>query len=146
MLDADLAGIYGVTTKRLNEQVRRNLQRFPEDFAFRLTEEESRALRSQSATSKEGRGGRRHKPMVFTEHGALMLASVLNSPVAVDASIQVVRAFIRLRGFLATHAELARKLEELERRYDAQFGVVFQAIRQLMAPPDPERRRVGFQP
>ncbi len=145
MLDSDLAEVYQVSTKRLNEQVKRNRERFPEDFMFQLTHEETETLRSQSATSNSGRGGRRYRPHAFTEHGAVMLASVLNSPVAVQASIQVVRAFIRLREILATHRELARKLVDLEQRYDKQFKVVFEAIRELMAPPKKERKRIGFQ-
>jgi len=145
MLDADLAMLYGVSTKRLNEQVRRNLSRFPEDFAFRLTQDEVTRLRSQTATSKTGRGGRRYAPTAFTEHGAVMLASVLNSPVAVHASIQVVRAFIQLRALMATHADLALRLDALERRYDHRFQVVFDAIRRLIQPPEsPERPRIGF--
>jgi hypothetical protein len=143
MLDADLAEVYGVTTKRLNEQVRRNRDRFPEDFMFQLSDAEFTDLRSQFATSSWG--GRRYPPFAFSEHGALMLASVLNSPIAVDASIQVVRAFVRLREFLATHKDLSRKLAELEKKYDHQFQVVFDAIRQLMEPsPDKPKRRIGF--
>lgn len=145
MLDTDLAALYGVSTKRLNEQVRRNRARFPDDFAFRLTGDEARALRSQVATSNPGRGGRRYAPIAFTEHGAVMLASVLNSPLAVHVSIQVVRAFVQLRGLLTTHAELARRLDELERRYDHRFQVVFAAIRRLMQGDEPpERPRIGF--
>ena len=145
MLDSDLAALYQVTTKRMNEQVKRNRRRFPEDFMFQLASEEAQALRSQFATSNRGRGGRRYRPYVFTEHGAVMLASVLNSPAAIESSIQVVRAFIRLREILSTHKELARKLAELEQKYDLQFKVVFDAIRELMAPPDPKQRRIGFQ-
>jgi len=146
MLDADLALLYGVTTKRLNEAVKRNLGRFPGDFMFRLTAEETANLRSQIATSSSGWGGHRYLPRVFTEHGAVMLASVLNSPIAVAASIQVVRAFVQLRGMLTAHAELARKLADLERKYDAQFRVVFDAIRELMEPlPPQEHKRIGFQ-
>jgi hypothetical protein len=145
MLDADLATLYGVSTKRLNEQVRRNRPRFPDDFAFRLTADEARSLRSQIATSRAGHGGRRYAPMAFTEHGAVMLASVLNSPVAVHVSIQVVRAFVQLRSLLASHADLALRLDELERRYDRRFQVVFDAIRRLMQLPEsPERPRIGF--
>ncbi|MEK6768187.1 MAG: ORF6N domain-containing protein [Gemmatimonadota bacterium] len=144
MLDADLAVLYGVTTKRLNEQVRRNSGRFPDDFAFRLTVHEAASLRSQFATSKPGRGGRRYAPLAFTEHGAVMLASVLNSPTAVRTSVQIVRAFVRIRLMLASNAELARKLEDLERRYDSQFRVVFRAIRDLMAPVEPRPKRIGF--
>ena len=145
MLDSDLAELYGVTTKRLNEQVRRNRERFPSDFMFRLEIHEVAILRSQFATSRL-HGGRRHQPLAFTEHGALMLASVLNSPVAVEASIHVVRAFVRLRALLATHVELAHKIKDLETRYDTQFKVVFQAIEELMAGDEMERPQIGFQP
>src|SRR6266481_6745027 len=118
MLDSDLARIYGVTTHRLNEQFKRNVVRFPEDFAFRLTPEEYEALRSQIAISKS-RGGRRYLPWVFTEHGALMLASVLNSPIAVQASVRVMRAFVRLREMVAGNAQLAARLKDLEQRLDS---------------------------
>lgn len=144
MLDSDLATLYGVSTKRLTEQVKRNLARFPEDFGFRLTPEEILSLRSQIATSNVTRGGRRYSPMVFTEHGAVMLASVLKSRAAVETSIRVVRAFVQLRGALVAHADLARKLTALEARYDKQFRVVFDAIRELMAPIAPPRKRIGF--
>jgi hypothetical protein len=147
MLDADLAEIYRVTTKRLNELVKRNHSRFPEDFMFRLTAQEVGELnRSQIATGSQKHRDPRFPPYAFTEHGVVMLASVLNSTVAVEASIQVVRAFIRIRTILAAHKELARKLEELERKYDARFKVVFEAIRQLMRPelPEPSRRPIGI--
>jgi len=144
MLDEDLATLYGVTTKRLNQQVNRNIERFPQDFMFQLTFQEFTRLRLQFATAKTGRGGRRTPPYAFTEHGAVMLASVLNSPTAVQASIEVVRAFIRLRELLSSHVELARKLATLEKKYDAQFKVVFDAIRQLMEPPQQKRRGIGF--
>ena len=144
MLDEDLALIYGVSTKRLNEQVKRNRPRFPEDFMFRLTAEETSLLKSQFATSSAGHSGRRKLPYAFTGHGAVMLASVLNTPVAVQASIQVVRAFIRLRQILAEHRELARRLDALEKKYDGQFRVVFDAIRRLMAPPEHRRKQIGF--
>jgi hypothetical protein len=146
MLDNDLATLYGVSTKRLNEQVRRNLKRFPPDFMIRLTLDEAAEIirsRSQFATLKRGQNIK-YAPYAFTEHGAVMLASVLNSPTAIDASIQVVRVFIRLREMLATHKELAQKLEQLEKKYDAQFRVVFDAIRKLMEPPSVSRRRIGF--
>lgn len=142
ILDSDIATLYGVPTKRLNEQVSRNRDRFPEDFMFQLTEEEFANLKSQNATSSWG--GRRTLPYAFTEHGVVMLASVLNSPIAVSASIQVVRAFVRLRELLATHKDLAQKLEELEKKYDRKFSVVFEAIRQLMEPPKARRRRIGY--
>ncbi len=146
MLDSDLAELYGVTTKRLNEQVRRNLSRFPEDFIFQLTESETHLLRSQFATSKEGRGGRRYLPYAFTEQGVAMLSSVLNSERAIKVNIEIMRAFVRLRQILASNKELAKRLDELEQKYDAQFKIVFDAIRQLMAPPEPERpkKRIGF--
>jgi len=143
MLDVHLASIYGVPPKRLNEQVRRNLARFPADFAFQLTAEEFGNLRSQIVTSN-GHGGRRHLPWAFTEFGAIMLASVLNSPVAVAASIAVVRAFVRLREIAITHREFAKKLEELEKTVDGhskELKIVFEALRQIMAPPT---RAIGF--
>jgi hypothetical protein len=145
MLDSDLARLYGVTTKRLNQQCRRNLNRFPEDFAFQLTADEAARLRSQIATSKRGRQGRRYLPLAFTEHGAVMLASVLNSPVAVQASIQMVRAFIQLRALANSHVELARKLSQMEQKYDSRFKEVFDAIRQLTNLPDSDTpKQIGF--
>lgn len=147
MLDSDLAEVYGVTTKRLNEQVHRNLDRFPEDFMFRLTAEEVDSLRSQNATSNIGRGGRRSLPYVFTEHGAVMLASVLNSPQAVEASIFVVRALIRMREMLGAHKELAAKIADLDRRvgqHDESIRSLVHAIRQLMAPVEGKTKRIGF--
>lgn len=149
MLDEDLARIYGVTTARLNEQVKRNRERFPSDFMFQLTENEYSFLMSQIAISKkDGRGGRRNLPYVFTEHGTVMLASVLNSPQAVHASIQVVKAFVRLRELLLANKDLAKKLDSLEQKYDKQFAVVFDAIRKLMAPPPSkpmiERKKMGY--
>ena len=145
MLDSDLAELYGVPTRRLNEQVRRNCSRFPRDFMFQLTTEETTALRSQIATSKTGRGGRRYAPLVFTEHGVAMLSSVLNSERAIQVNIAIMRAFVQLREMLATHKNLAKKLDALEKKYDAQFRVVFDAIRELMAPPPvPKRHRIGF--
>jgi hypothetical protein len=162
MLDQDLAELYGVETKRFNEQVRRNSERFPEDFMFQLTAEEfanlrsqfdTSSLRSQIATSNNpvgtpaGRGGRRHLPYAFTEHGAIMAASVLNSPRAVETSVQVVRAFVRLRQMLSSNAELSRKLATLEKKYDIQFKAVFEAIRELMTPMEPRKKRpIGFAP
>ena len=147
MLDSDLAAIYGVTTKRLNEQLRRNRSRFPSDFAFQLTAEELTNLRSQIATSSF-HGGRRYRPWVFTEHGALMLASVLNSEIAVQASVRVVRAFLRLREMVAANAQLAAKLKELERRLDSHdqgIANLFAALKQLVGPSEPPKRReIGF--
>ncbi|SRR6266446_1430167 len=147
MLDSDLARIYGVPTTRLNQQFKRNRGRFPEDFAFQLTGEEFAALISQIAISKRGRGGRRTLPWVFTEHGALMLASVLNSPTAVEASVRVVRAFVRMREMLSLHRELAQKLFALEQRLDGHDEAVqklFEAIRQLLEPPASPHREIGF--
>lgn len=146
MLDADLAQIYEVPTRRLNEQVRRNEGRFPADFMFRLTPAEARNLKSHFATSSLSWGGRRKLPCVFTEHGAIMLAAVLNSPAAVRASIAVVRAFVRLRELLASNKDLARRLDDLETKYDSQFKSVFDAIRELMAPPTEPPPKIGFRP
>ncbi len=156
MLDADLAALYGVTTKRLNEQVKRNLDRFPDDFVFQLTKQELAVLRSQFATSSSAArlawGGRRYAPNAFTEHGALMAAMVLNSPRATEVSIYVVRAFVQLRDTLVAHKELAKRLDELEARierklstHDQAIGGILDAIRQLMAPPEPKKKRsIGF--
>lgn len=144
LLDSDLAKIYGVTTKRLNEQVKRNRSRFPSDFMFQLVEKEVEVLRSQFATSRKKHGGRRYLPYVFTEHGSLMLANVINSPIAVEASIQVVRAFIQLRRMILSHVELSRKIDDLETKYDSQFQTVFNAIRQLMILPEKPRRKIGI--
>ena len=148
ILDADLAELYGVPVKRLNEQVKRNQERFPADFMFRLSPEESESLRSQSATSKTGRGGRRYAPYAFTEHGAIMAATVLNSERAVEMSVFVVRAFVRLREMLATNQQLASKIDELEQRldtHDASIQELIEAIRELMAPEPASGRRIGFQ-
>jgi hypothetical protein len=145
MLDSDLAELYGVPTKRLNEQVRRNLARFPADFMFQLTEAEAKSLRSQLATSNKGRGGRRYAPLVFTEQGVAMLSTVLNSERAIQVNIEIMRAFVRLREMIASNKELARRLNELEKKYDRQFKVVFDAIRELMAPTKTPIRRIGFQ-
>jgi phage regulator Rha-like protein len=144
LLDVHLASLYGVTTKRLNEQVRRNRARFPEDFMFQLTSEEVASLRSQFATSNRGRGGRRYAPYAFTEQGVAMLSTVLNSERAIQVNIEIMRAFVRLREILASNAELARKMDALEKKYDSQFKVVFDAIRQLMAPPEAKKRKIGF--
>jgi hypothetical protein len=146
MLDASLAGLYKVTTKALNQAVKRNLGRFPGDFMFQLTAGEATLLRSQSVTLKTGRGRhRKYQPYAFTEQGVAMLSSVLRSERAVLVNVEIMRAFVRLRRMLETHADLARKLAALERKYDAQFKSVFDAIRELMAPPVPKpRRRIGF--
>ena len=147
MVAVDLATLYGVSPKRLNEQVKRNHARFPDDFMFQLTLEEARTLlgsRSQCATLKRG-WNIKYAPYAFTEHGAVMVAAVLNSSVAIDASIQVVRAFVRLRAMVAVHEELGQTLEALERKFDHQFRVVFEAIRQLTAPVSKSAAsRIGF--
>lgn len=145
LLDADLAKIYGVTVKRLNEQVKRNRNRFPSDFMFQLTKQEVIDLKSQNATSSSGWGGRRTRPYAFTEHGAIMLANVLQSKVAVKASIHVVRAFVHLREMAVAHADLLRKITAMEKKYDSQFKVVFDAIRQLMLPTGQGGKPIGFQ-
>ncbi len=152
MLDADLAAVYGVTTKALNQAVKRNRDRFPEGFIFQLTPDEYVALRSQFVTSNEkpGRGGRRHLPFAFTEHGAVMLAALLKSRRAVDVSVFVVKAFIRMRRMLADQRRFGLKLDEIESKlgvYDQNFRVVFDAIRKLMDKPKPEPqppRKIGF--
>jgi hypothetical protein len=143
VLDADLAEIYGVQTRALNQAVRRNLDRFPDDFMFQLTASEKREV----VTNCDHLSRLRYSPTLpraFTEHGALMVASVLNSPRAVEISLYVVRAFVRLREMAASNRDLARKLAALESKYDAQFKTVFAAIRQLMTPSEPKRRGIGF--
>ncbi|MDO8292860.1 MAG: ORF6N domain-containing protein [Gallionella sp.] len=160
LLDSDLAALYDVPTKRFNEQVKRNLERFPADFMFQLTEEEWDSLRSQIATLKPGRGQhRKYMPYAFTEHGAIMAATILNSPRATEVSVYVVRAFVRLREVLASNVELAKRLDDLERTTEAlamqhdtfarntrvQLKQVFDAIRELMTPPEPTKKRpIGF--
>jgi len=147
MLDADLAELSGVPTKRFNEQVKRNFDRFPADFMFQLADEEYAALRSQIATSNTGRGGRRYAPYVFTEHGAIMAATILNSPKAVEMSVFVVRAFVQLREMISTHKELAAKLDELDRKvssHDQAIAGLIDAIRQLMTSPAQKKRGIGF--
>ncbi len=145
MLDADLARLYGVETKVLLQTVKRNAERFPEDFAFQVDNQEFENLRSQIVTSN--RGGRRYLPYAFTEQGVAMLSSVLRSTRAVQVNIEIMRTFVRLRQMLASNVELAKKLADLERKYDAQFKVVFDAIRELMTPPVPKQKRpIGFAP
>jgi len=146
ILDSTLSKIYGVTVKRLNEQVRRNADRFPSDFMFTLTYQEVAILRSQFATLKKTGSGthRKYLPSAFTEHGAIMLANVLHSPTAVQASIQVVRAFVRLKEMVATHQNLLRKINAMEKQYDAQFKIVFDAVRSLMSSPVKPTRTIGF--
>jgi len=136
MLDADLAELYGVTVKRLNEQVKRNPKRFPQDFMFQMTKEEFESLRSHFSTLKQGRGRhRKYLPYAFTEQGVAMLSSVLNSERAIEVNVQIMRAFVKLREMLASNKELARKLDVLEKKYNSHFKIVFDAIRQLMEPP-----------
>jgi hypothetical protein len=145
MLDFDLAALYQVTTKVLNQAVRRNRERFPEDFMFQLTPKESAELdRSQIVTGSQKHRDPRFRPYAFTEQGVAMLSSVLRSKRAALVNVAIMRAFVKLRQLLASHADLARKLEDLERKYDTQFKVVFDAIRQLMTPPEPKRKQIGF--
>jgi ORF6N domain len=153
MLDADLAELYEVETRELNQAVRRNAERFPEDFVFQLTLREAEGLRanldstpsrSQFVISKPGRGGRRYRPYAFTEQGVAMLSSVLRSQRAVQVNIAIMRAFVKLREILASNRDLAGRLDELEKKYDRQFKVVFDAIRELMRPTERPRRRIGF--
>ena len=151
MLDSDLAELYGVETKALKRAVRRNLLRFPEDFVFELSAEESENLRYQSGTSSLGsprgrskHGGRRYAPFVFTEQGVAMLSSVLTSKRAIMVNVEIMRTFVRLRRQLAANTALARKLDELERKYDGQFRVVFDALRELMKPPPKTGGPIGF--
>jgi uncharacterized protein YjcR len=161
ILDRDLAGLYGVSTKRLNEQVRRNIKRFPEDFMFQLTRKEAEVLRSQNATLKKGellrsqnatskRGGTRYLPYLFTEQGVAMLSSVLKSDSAIAVNIAIMRTFVRLRKIISTHKELAEKLKDLERKiekHDREIIAIFEAIRRLMEPiPKKERAGIGFHP
>ncbi len=148
MLDADLAELYGVKTKILNKAVKRNLDRFPEDFMFQLNNQELESLRFQIGTSRIGHGGTRYLPYAFTEQGVAMLSGVLTSPRAIKVNIEIMRAFIRLRQLLGTHKELARKLAELEqhlRHHDEQILAIFDAIRQLMAAPEKHPKKIGFQ-
>jgi hypothetical protein len=154
LLDVELAALYATSTKRFNEQVRRNKARFPADFMFQLTADEQNGLRSHFATSNgtsTGRGGRRYLPYAFTEHGAIMAATILNSPRAVEMSVYVVRAFVKLRELLGSNKELARKLAQLERslitldlKTQRQFKEVYDAIRDLMESPAPKQRPIGF--
>jgi len=142
MLDRDIAELYGVETKRLKEQVRRNIERFPEDFMFELTIGEINNLRSQFATSSWG--GARYRPMAFTEHGVLMLSSVLRSERAVQVNIQIMRTFTQLRKMLATHEDLRKRIESMEKKYDQQFKVVFEAIKQLLVDERKPKKKIGY--
>jgi hypothetical protein len=143
MLSTDLAELYGVVPKVLVQAVKRNKERFPKDFMFQLTRTEVANLKSQIVTSSWG-GARRATPYAFTEQGVAMLSSVLRSPRAVQVNIAIMRAFVKLREIIASHRDLARRLEEMESKYDSQFKIVFDAIRELMKPPEKPRRRIGF--
>ena len=144
LLDRDIAGLYGVETKVLKQAVRRNIKRFPGDFMFELTKEEFENWRSQIVTSKSDKMGLRHKPMAFTEQGVAMLSSVLHSERAIEVNIAIMRAFVKLREMLAAHKDLKRKLAALEKKYDDQFKIVFEAISELMAPPEKPKKKIGF--
>ena len=144
MLDSDLALLYGVPTFRLNEAVKRNRKRFPEDFMFQLTQKEFKNLISQFAISSWG--GRRKRPYAFTEHGILMLSSVLNSERAVEVNIQIMRTFTKLRQLMLKHSDLRRKIEDMEKKYDTQFQIVFKAIKELLEPPKKRKELIGFRP
>jgi phage regulator Rha-like protein len=143
MLDSDLAGLYDVEVKQLKRQVRRNMDRFPEDFMIQLTKEEYASLRSHFGTLKRGAHSK-YPPYAFTEQGVAMLSTVLNSERAVQVNIEIMRTFVKLRQMLAANANLSRKLNALEKKYDTQFRAVFDAIRELMKPPEPKRRKIGF--
>lgn len=145
MLDADLALLYGVTTKNLNKAVKRNANRFPSDFMIRLKPKEVEILRFQSGTSStKTHGGRRYLPYAFTEHGVAMLSSVLNSDRAIQVNIAIMRAFLQVRAMLATHEDLRRKISEMEKRYDSKFHAVFATLRQMLETPIPPKRHIGF--
>jgi hypothetical protein len=162
MLDADLAMLYGVQTRALTQALKRNRQRFPDDFVFELTNEEFARLRSQIVISKPttagtpsrlrsqiviskvGRGGRRYRPFAFTEQGVAMLSSVLRSSRAVEVNIAIMRTFVQLRQLMDANSDLARNINALEKKYDEQFAVVFEAIKQLIAPPEPPKKQIGF--
>ena len=144
MLDADLARLYGVATKNLNKAVKRNAARFPSDFMFQLSSKELNILRVQTGTSKRGQGGRRYAPYAFTEQGIAMLSSVLRSSRAVQVNVAIMRTFVRLREMLTTHEELRRKIDAMEKRYDARFQAVFETIRQMLETPIPAKKPIGF--
>src|SRR5437899_2853539 len=144
MLDADLAELYGVETRALLQAVSRNQKRFPEDFMFQMSKEEYELLRSQIVISKKGRGGRRYLPYVFTEQGVAMLSSVLRSERAVQVNIEIMRAFVRLREMLTSNEALRRKIEEMEKRYDTRFQIVFAAIKDMLEAPQKPKRSIGF--
>jgi phage regulator Rha-like protein len=148
ILDSDLAELYGVTVKQLNQQIKRNRERFPTDFMFQLTAKENQILRSQIVTSSKKHGGRRYPPYAFTEHGAIMAATVLNSKQAIEMSVFVVRAFVRMREMLAKNRQLAAKINELDQRlktHDTAIQDIIEAIKELMVPEGPSKRKIGFQ-
>lgn len=144
MIDSALAMLYQVETKNLNKAVKRNIERFPENFMFQLTQKETDALRFQIGTSRSGSGGRRYLPYVFTQEGIAMLSSVLNSERAIHINIQIMRAFVKLRELMASHIELRNKIEHMEKKYDYQFKIVFDAIKRLLEPPEKLKRPIGF--
>jgi len=146
MLDSDLAELYEVETRALVQAVKRNIGRFPPDFMFQLNNQEVTSLRSQIVISKSGKGGRRYVPYVFTEQGVAMLSSVLNNERAILVNIAIMRAFVKLRDMISSHKDMAKRLDELEEKYDAQFKVVFDAIRQLMTPPETGKKKIEFRP
>ncbi len=146
MLDRDLAALYGVETKVLKQAVRRHLDRFPKDFMFLLNRTALKTWRSQVVTSNSDRMGLRHPPMAFTEHGTLMLSSVLNSRRAIRVNIEIMRAFVKLRQMLASNTDLVHRLDDLEAKYDGQFRIVFTAIRRIIAPTPSKRKQIGFCP
>lgn len=144
MLDRDLAALYEITTGNFNKAVSRNIDRFPSDFMFKLNKEEFRNLIFQFGTSRWG--GTRKNPRVFTEHGILMLSSVLNSKRATQVNIQIMRTFIKMREMLSAHKDILRRIEEMEKKYDSQFRVIFQTVKKMMSPPDTPKRQIGFRP
>ena len=145
LLDRDLAVLYGVETRVLNQAVKRNITRFPEDFMFQLTKEETENWKSQIVISNREKMGLRRRPYAFTEQGVAMLSSVLNSERAIQVNIQIMRAFIKLKEMLSTHKDLKQKIEEMEKKYDYQFKIVFDAIKQLLEPPVKQKSKIGFQ-
>lgn len=145
MLDSDLACLYGVPTHVLNQAVKRNLDRFPLDFMFQVSKKEAENLISQIVISRrDGWGGRRHLPYVFTEQGVAMLSSILNSPRAIHVNIEIMRTFSKIREMLLSHKDLSRKIDEMEKKYDKNFSVVFEALRKLLSPPPGPKREIGF--
>jgi hypothetical protein len=144
MLDSNIAELYKVETARLNEAVKRNIKRFPEDFMFQLTEHEFDSLRSQNAISKQGRGGRRYMPFAFTEQGVAMLSGILSSDTAIDMNINIMRAFVQMRRIGLTVVDMKKKIDGLERKYDHQFKIVFDSLRKILVPEPKNKRTLGF--